>query len=162
MKYFFDTEFIERPCTIDLISIGVVCEDGRELYCISNEFDESKASQWVKDNVITKLGNHPRVTRGTIKNLLLAFVGEDKPEFWAYYADYDWVALCWLMGTMMELPDGWPMYCRDLKQWADTIECGDIPEFNTGDEHNALADAKQNMKAYEWLRIFEIARKEQE
>ena len=32
MKYWIDTEFIERPCTIDLISIGLVAEDGREFY----------------------------------------------------------------------------------------------------------------------------------
>ncbi len=28
MKYWIDTEFIERPCTIDLISAGLVAEDG--------------------------------------------------------------------------------------------------------------------------------------
>ena len=31
MKYWIDTEFIARPFTIDLISIGVVA-DGREFY----------------------------------------------------------------------------------------------------------------------------------
>lgn len=48
MKYFIDTEFIEdftQPFLsksrhyIDLISIGLVAEDGREYYAISNEFD---------------------------------------------------------------------------------------------------------------------------
>lgn len=49
MKYFYDTEFIEgtkktwwgktTPPTIDLISIGIVDEDGREYYSISKEFD---------------------------------------------------------------------------------------------------------------------------
>jgi hypothetical protein len=29
MKYFLDTEFIEQPNTIELISIGIVAEDGR-------------------------------------------------------------------------------------------------------------------------------------
>ena len=33
MKYWMDTEFIERPYTIDLISIGLVAEDGREFLC---------------------------------------------------------------------------------------------------------------------------------
>ena len=32
MSYFLDTEFIERPSTIELISIGLAAEDGRELY----------------------------------------------------------------------------------------------------------------------------------
>lgn len=36
-RYFYDTEFIEDGKTIDLISIGVVCEDGREFYAESQE-----------------------------------------------------------------------------------------------------------------------------
>ena len=39
MKYWMDTEFIERPYTIDLISIGLVAEDGREFYAESSEVD---------------------------------------------------------------------------------------------------------------------------
>lgn len=41
------------------------------------------------------------------------------PTFYAYYADYDWVAFCWLFGNMMDLPKGFPMYCNDLKQMLD-------------------------------------------
>jgi hypothetical protein len=41
------------------------------------------------------------------------------PEFYAYYADYDWVVFCWLFGEMMDLPKGFPMYCKDLKQILD-------------------------------------------
>src|SRR5688572_4207004 len=48
MKYYLDTEFIEdftRPLIgkprhyIDLISIAVVAEDGREYFAVSKEFD---------------------------------------------------------------------------------------------------------------------------
>ena len=54
MKYFYDTEFLEgtqktwwqfgnsKP-TIDLISIGIVCEDGREYYAISKDFNLKEA-----------------------------------------------------------------------------------------------------------------------
>lgn len=31
IKYFIDTEFNERPGSIDLISIGIVCDDGSTL-----------------------------------------------------------------------------------------------------------------------------------
>lgn len=48
MKYFYDTEFIEDGKTIELLSIGIVSEDGRKLYCESNEADLSKADDWVK------------------------------------------------------------------------------------------------------------------
>jgi hypothetical protein len=61
MKYFIDTEFIEgfhkplfgkRRHFIDLISIGIKCEDGREYYAICNEFDPEDASEWVQENVL--------------------------------------------------------------------------------------------------------------
>ena len=45
MKYWIDTEFIEQPYAIDLISVGLVAEDGRELYAESSEVDWSKASR---------------------------------------------------------------------------------------------------------------------
>ena len=43
-KYFLDTEFIEDGKTIDLISLGIVCEDGRELYLQNSECEFQKAS----------------------------------------------------------------------------------------------------------------------
>ena len=56
MKYFLDTEFLEgtqktlfgntKP-TIDLISIGIVAEDGREYYAISKDFNLKEAwNRW--------------------------------------------------------------------------------------------------------------------
>lgn len=56
MRYWFDTEFIEDGKTIDLLSIGIVAEDGRELYLEILEADWSKASDWVKANVLPALG----------------------------------------------------------------------------------------------------------
>jgi len=38
VRFFYDTEFIDNGRTIELISIGVVSEDGREYYAISTEF----------------------------------------------------------------------------------------------------------------------------
>jgi hypothetical protein len=43
----------------------------------------------------------------------------NQPEFYGYFADYDWVVFCSLYGTMMDLPKGFPKYCRDLKQMFD-------------------------------------------
>jgi len=51
VKYFLDTEFIEDGVTIDLISIGMVSEDGRELYLGNAECQFLMASPWVVENV---------------------------------------------------------------------------------------------------------------
>ena len=72
-----------------------------------------------------------------------------KPEFWAYYADYDWVALCQLFGSMLDLPKGWPMYCQDIKQFC--LSVGDPPLPSQEGEHHALTDAKWNKVAYDFL-----------
>ena len=140
----FDTEFIEDGRTIDLLSIGMVREDGKEYYAEPAEADRSKASPWVCENVLPYL-NGPVKPRAQIAEEIREFVGH-APVFWAWYADYDWVALCQLYGTMMDLPPQWPMFCRDLRQ----IHAG--PELPTqdaydGPEHHALADARWLMRA---------------
>lgn len=68
MKYFFDCEFFEgfhkplfgkRRHFIDLISIGILCEDGREYHAVSNEFDLKRVwnDAWMKENVLEQLHN---------------------------------------------------------------------------------------------------------
>ena len=79
MRYFYDTEFIEDGKTIDLVSIGVVAEDGREYYAVSTEFNESKAGPWVRANVLNQLPNPSSPlwkNRDTIREELLAFFTE--------------------------------------------------------------------------------------
>lgn len=185
MKFWFDTEFIERGADypIDLISIGIVAEDDREFYAESSEANLSTASLWVQENVLPHLVhiNHddhsgeplerfprecPWMRRHTIARKIVAFCDPEKygkPELWAYFADYDWVALCQLFGTMMDLPRGWPMYCRDIKQEADRVEeqirwFNNAPEYKLKlpeqgkGEHHALADARYNRVMFEFLK----------
>ena len=146
MKYFFDTEFIEgfsksffskKRHFIDLISIGIVDENDKKLYLVSNEYNYNDADTWVKDNVILPL--YISMVHGDQRNYLTVqnfhkvlgvsnkeiakqikiFCDDTDPKFYAYYADYDWVLFCSLFGTMMNLPKTFPMYCRDLKQMLD-------------------------------------------
>ena len=238
MKYFIDTEFIEgfhkplfgkRRHFIDLISIGIYAEDGREYYAISNEYDYNDASDWVKENVIIPMYTkeisgdkrnhinaetfHKYIPNGksnkeialdiidfvnpissalAAKAGVLSFSHMDKPEYWisehngvrsdgkyrprnsvfprnpqwvaqpefyGYYADYDWVLFCSLFGRMIDLPKGFPMYCHDLKQTFDedypqstrerVKQQPDYPKQQN--EHNALADAKWNKRLYAFL-----------
>jgi hypothetical protein len=148
VKIYFDTEFIEDGKTIDLISIGMVREDGAILYFENSECDYLRASPWVKENVLPNLvGPSVQADRRAIARLVVEFAGEN-PEFWGYYADYDWVVLCQLYGTMMQLPNGWPMYCRDVKQEIDRLGIAPLKQETT--EHNALADARHVKALVEW------------
>ncbi len=157
MKYFFDTEFHEDGRTIDLISIGVVAEDGREFYREDFSYDITRAAKddWLRKNVLphlTRSGEHLK-TRANIRADLLAFVGDDsKPEFWAYYADYDWVVFCQLFGRMIDLPQHFPKFCLDLKQLSVSVGSPQHPAQESA-EHHALADARWNRDLYTHLTV---------
>lgn len=155
-RWFLDTEFHEDGRTIDLISIALVSGDGREYYAVSSEFDLGRAQQneWLAKNVLPHLPPRetwkPRVViAGEIRTLLLH---AGKPEIWAYFADYDWVALCQLYGRMIDLPDGFPFFCMDLKQLlvARGIQKSALPR-QAGAEHDALADAQWVRDAWLWI-----------
>lgn len=162
MKYFLDTEFMEEPCTIDLISIGIVSEIGEKFYAINSECNLNRASDWVKNNVLKGMPQYDSknncwrndfdiflMSKKDIKKSIIDFVG-DVNEFWGYYSDYDWVVFCWLFGRMIDLPKNFPMYCRDLKQEMDRLGIVDIPVEQI-DEHNSLSDALWNKKVYEYI-----------
>jgi hypothetical protein len=139
MRIYLDTEFFDDRGSVDIISIGIVREDDHVLYLENAEADLSRADQWMRENVLPNLvGGECRRTRAEIATAVRRFI-PDHPEFWAYYADYDWVAFCSLFGRMVDLPEGWPRFCRDLKQLAD--DRGFIRLPKPDHRHNAMADA---------------------
>jgi len=165
MKYFYDTEFHEDGVTIDMISIGIVCEDGRTYYAVSSDADYGRIYQnsWLMANVMSSIdyvveGDTIRPvgdmvkTRQQIKEDIIAFVGDDNPEFWAWYADYDHVVLCQLFGKMIDLPPNFPMFTRDIRQHWEYMNCPAMPKQESG-EHNALDDAKYDMLMYNFLEM---------
>ena len=156
MRVFYDTEFIEDGRTIDLISIGMVAEDGRELYCVVDydQFlrDRIFKHEWLMANVVPHLPLKPssrielddtdnrvmpkRMIRNAVREFLAA---TPDVELWADFAAYDHVVLAQLFGTMMDLPPGVPMFTHDIQQLAAGRI--DLPE-QPSTEHHALADAR--------------------
>lgn len=165
VKYFIDTEFWERPNTISLISLAIVAEDGREYYKWNHHYPPAaKQDAWLKEHVfpfapvryIERNGcQHLNTSAWTpsqdFATEILEFVGADtNPEFWGYYCDYDWVIFCWQFGRMINLPNHFPMYCRDLKQVIDENKA--CVNGQVGAEHDALADARWIRDTYFILR----------
>jgi hypothetical protein len=155
VRYFYDCEFIEDGRTIDLVSIGVVGEDGREFYAVSTEFDPAKAIDWVRRNVLDKLpppGDGAWRSLEQIRTDLLAFLTErDEPvELWAWMAGYDHVSLGQLWGDMRKLPRAIPRFTHELRQrWEDTGSPPLPPA--PPDQHDALADARHNLARWQAL-----------
>jgi len=154
MRYFLDTEFNDNGKTIQLISIGLVSEDGREYYAEASFDWESSIGNiiWLKNNVKPYLTGNTKIS-STIANDIVNFIGSDRPEFWAYYASYDWVVLCQLYGTMMDLPKRWPKYCNDIQQEIKRLGISylDLPKMK-GNLHNALDDAKDVKSIYNYIK----------
>lgn len=150
-RFYLDTEFIEDGVTVTLISIGVVCEDGREFYAESSQVPWHHASDWVNENVRPHLHDTP-IPERDIAERLRAFVGDARPEFWSWCSAYDWVVICQLYGTMMDKPAGWPSYCRDIQQELDRwgYSDDDVPPHQ-GTAHDALADARWHSVVHYWL-----------
>ena len=150
-RWFLDTEFNEDGRTIELISIALVSSDCmRRYYAVSSEFNPDACNDFVKQHVLPNLGNTQPKTRKQIAADVLALLRDDKskPEIWGYFADYDWVVFCQLFGRMVDLPDGFPMYCLDLKQLMHMlgVKKDQLPQQVDADKHNALNDA-------EWIQL---------
>ncbi len=127
---------------------------------------EGKSKFQISKEILQFTGGNANVLQGEMK---LTWETNTNPEFYAYFGQYDWVVFCWLYGRMDDLPKGYPMYCRDLKQMLDEkqhemiisgeiLECSDIDDLSTHpnypkqkNEHNALDDAKFNYRLYEYL-----------
>ena len=172
-RYYFDTEFDDNQETgrINLISIGIVCDDGRELYLINKDCDHRECNAWVRANVLPQLppmlvppahvpGPYDPSTRWRshvqIRDAVQAFILDDgnPVEIWAYFASYDWVIFCQLWGEMINLPKHFPKFVRDLKTYAlDVGFTGKFKELlpDTG-HHDALCDARWNHDVHEILR----------
>ncbi|HEY2299327.1 MAG TPA: polyadenylate-specific 3'-exoribonuclease AS [Jatrophihabitans sp.] len=154
-RYFYDCEFIEDGSTIDLVSIGMVDEAGREFYAVSTEFDPSRAIDWVRTNVLDKLpspGDPAWRSRAQIRDGLLAFLTEtgEAIELWAWMAAYDHIALVQLWGDMRALPRAIPRFTHELRQkWEDA---GNPPlPVAPPNQHDALADARHNLARWKVL-----------
>ncbi|GAA3963882.1 polyadenylate-specific 3'-exoribonuclease AS [Gordonia caeni] len=149
MRYFYDCEFIEDGTTIELVSIGVVAEDGREFYAVSTEFDPDRAGPWVRANVLDKLpspADKSWRSRRQIRDDLLAFLtaGSGEVELWAWVGAYDHVVLCQLWGAMPALPRELPRFTRELRQHWEAAGSPALPATSK-DAHSALVDARQNL-----------------
>jgi hypothetical protein len=173
-----DCEFVEDGKTIKLLSIGLVAEDGAELYRVCEDPDAMASAMhhpWVRANVLLSLPvaftqngqrrwwqwdeGHPdfaavwlrKTVAEDVKNFICT---TEDPQLWADYGAYDHVALAQLFGPMIDLPDGIPMWTSDLRQeWARAGKPG-LPSLPGVTGHNALSDAREVMFRLRWLREY--------
>jgi hypothetical protein len=177
-RYFYDLEFIQDGKTIDLISIGIVADDGREYYAVASDapWDRIIGNDWLVKNVVSQLpidelyrengdGSwtfslnttdtrvKPRwCIANEVREFLCANPGDI--ELWAWYGAYDHVGLMNLWGPMIGRPDRLPMWTHDINQFAECVgidgEMWVLPEQADG-QHDALADARHVKVMWDYL-----------
>lgn len=153
MKIFFDCEFHDTGSVIDLISIGLVREDGEEFYAIA-DFDERtirRDSDWLVENVLCHIpADMPRYPQRHIGGMIESWLWDvPKPEWWAYYGAYDFVALAQCFGPLVKFPNGWDRYYHDFQVMCAKADVE--PRKMAIGEHHALADARWLKEVYEEL-----------
>jgi hypothetical protein len=169
----YDTEFLEDGRTIELISIALVADDGREYYAVNRDMPQAEIARhdWLMVNVWPSLPRLPvtefKYRKYNRLNLDLdsplikhhAIIADEvsefirhtpDPELWAYYGAYDHVVLSQLWGRMIDHPAWVPMWTNDLKQEWARLGRPTMPEQADG-EHNALADARHNKRMGDFL-----------
>lgn len=174
-RIYYDTEFVDTGREILPISIGMVKEDGEELYLVNDDpvvIETAVKDEWLRENVVPYLpvlvsgdqifwdNNHPDFPAVGHRERLMKEVRRfvlttPKPELWAWYGSYDHVFIAQLFGRMHDLPEGFPMCTFDLKQEHVRLGSPKLPKQKDG-QHNALADARHNVEIAQALKEWEF------
>ena len=147
VKIFFDTEFTGLYKDTELISIGLVDENGREFYGEITDFDKSKVDEWIKENVLLNTVEFGDIsildicdvvdsyyvgTKETITNYLKEWLkAYDNIELVSDVCHYDMVLFIDLFGTAFDLPSNINASCHDINQ--DIANYLDISERDAFD-----------------------------
>jgi 3'-5' exoribonuclease-like protein len=179
VNFHYDWEFKEDGVTIEPISLGMVDDNGRELYMIYGPavtafrqreyFNDRKdglgldqTDLWLRDNVFNHIPESDVDKYGywdkrSMAECVYDFICDglsygQQAELWGYFAAYDHVCLSQLFGRMIDLPPPMPMFTNDL------MTLGKLPNgrwmqkpSRPSDlpEHHSLMDAKYQKLVFE-------------
>lgn len=178
----YGAELLEGNRTIDLISIGLARDGAEYYAVNSDaNWAEIAKHRWLCENVIPHLplaskgvrkatpGENTNVTTAwkfnidltdtrvkphwVIANEVREFIlAADDPQLWADHGAHHHVALCWLWGSIMQLPAGIPAWTHNLRQELERAGNPAIPPVNGLPAHHALGDAREVLHRLNWLR----------
>jgi hypothetical protein len=179
---FFDTEFTGLNKQADLISLGIVTGDGKHFYAEMNDFDKSKCTSFVSQEVLPKLRFYDKVANNVflktdpydfnvlgdkklVKRSLLEWLNKLPKGDKIFVGDvvmWDWILLHDLMAEdvdgMPQLPKGVSYIPTDLatilrnKGVNPDVDRQQYCGRQLTKLHNALEDAKLTMWC--WYKLF--------
>lgn len=171
MNIYLDTEMEGLWKSANLISLGLVSDDGKEIYIEFNDIDIDKQSDWIKQNVLANTVYYGNADVNSIINEDNYYVGNKTQiqgvlrEWFRQFKDvqivsdvshYDFVQFVDIFGTAFDLPDNISPSCHDINQdIANYYFISDADAFNLsredilddsnyvdGAKHNAMYDAR--------------------
>jgi len=179
---YHDWEFLEDGRSIVPISVGMITEAGDEYYAVNADMPWLRVCghPWLRQHVVPHLplaGEvgpdrmpvldllHPSVkTARQIRQEVRGFIlSHPRPKLWGWYSDFDQVALAWLYGPMISLPQGMPMRTSDVQQEIDRLQVPDkeLPQQDPDGLHDALSDVRHIRVLHRFLRQLEQQRVQQ-
>lgn len=175
MRVFFDVKYIENGPQIPIqpVSVGLVAEDGRELYVINDGcLSNAMRHHLVSVNLIPSLpvrvdvpgaasifewdrehDEYPHVLLlDTMARAVYGFLAATPDlSLWSYYGSHGHVVLLQLFGSLAELPAGIPLHFNELYQEVERTGLKQLPPEPVIPYH-ALYDARWNAELYAMLR----------
>lgn len=181
INLFFDTEFTGLNKEAELISLGILTQDGRHFYAEFNDFDKSKCNDFVQNEVIPNLKFYEKINnkvflktdpydynvlgdKNLVKRSLLDWLNKLPKGVKTFIGDvviWDWLLLHDLLaeddGGGPQLPFGIHYIPTDIA--SIMRDRGIDPDINreqfankkVSKLHNALEDAKLTMWC--WLKL---------
>ena len=136
---------------IDLISLAVVCGDGREFYAVSTEFGAARANDFVHTTVLPLL--EPRDSQVWMSRTrsrtrcLPSSATRCRGSGPGAARRYDWMVIAQLFPVVDRMPEGWLYTAYDIMQLVERAGLTIDPLDPTlppppADAHHALADAR--------------------
>jgi|GEM_PF-596777 len=158
---FFDVEFIEYNVTlqdkrtkrvVDLISLGIVDDKGRNFYKVSSEFNvvAARNDEWFADNVLKNLPAETKWrSEQSIQKSLNRYLKGDNVIFYYWCATQDPFVLENLLGQNIDGAPNFMTLPRNIKSFVNVyqeyVELGRpshiMPYKDRHRHHDALGDA---------------------
>lgn len=147
--YVIDAEFIDTPSDSELISFGIVHEEGSRYF--EFDYDARLITPWLQENVVPHLSGDKTTLQDAGEEIRRFVPNSPEVEFWALCGAYDFYWLMRLMGGLMDRPDKWPPMFRELGLYT-----ANVPALPGYPPHHAENDAAATLARI--LEIIETAR----
>ena len=132
MNIFFDTEFCGLKKDTQLISIGLISEDGKEFYGEFTSINTELLDDWIIENVLMNTAKYGEVnetdivinesdyhfgTREEIQEELKNWLSQyEEVQLISDVCHYDMVLFIDIFGSAFDLPDNVSPVCYDINQ----------------------------------------------